>query len=76
VGRRRALGPPSRRPSSRGESVGARRWQGTAGTGLAQSARFREALAWTIDWERRVHAGADALSVTCGQITAFGNCHD
>jgi CDP-glucose 4,6-dehydratase len=32
---------------------------------------FREALAWTIDWERRVRAGADALSVTREQIAAF-----
>jgi CDP-glucose 4,6-dehydratase len=32
---------------------------------------FRDALAWTIDWERRVHAGADALTVTREQIAAF-----
>jgi CDP-glucose 4,6-dehydratase len=32
---------------------------------------FRDAVAWTIDWERRVHAGADALTVTREQIAAF-----
>jgi CDP-glucose 4,6-dehydratase len=32
---------------------------------------FRDALAWTIDWERRVHAGADPLTVTREQIAAF-----
>jgi CDP-glucose 4,6-dehydratase len=32
---------------------------------------FRDALAWTIDWERRVHAGADALTVTQEQIARF-----
>ena len=32
---------------------------------------FRDALAWTIDWERRVYAGADALTVTREQIGAF-----
>lgn len=32
---------------------------------------FRDAVAWTIDWERRVHAGADALTVTREQIGAF-----
>lgn len=32
---------------------------------------FREAMAWTIDWERRVHAGADPLTVTREQIAAF-----
>lgn len=32
---------------------------------------FRDAVAWTIDWERRVRDGADALSATCQQITAF-----
>jgi CDP-glucose 4,6-dehydratase len=32
---------------------------------------FRDALAWTIDWERRVYAGADALTVTRDQIDAF-----
>ncbi len=32
---------------------------------------FRDAVAWTIDWERRVHAGADVLTVTREQIDAF-----
>ncbi|OBI13346.1 CDP-glucose 4,6-dehydratase [Mycobacterium sp. E2497] len=32
---------------------------------------FRDAVAWTIDWERRVHAGADALTTTRRQIAAF-----
>lgn len=32
---------------------------------------FRDAVAWTIDWERRVHAGADPLTVTRQQIAAF-----
>ena len=32
---------------------------------------FRDAVAWTIDWEQRVHAGADALTVTQEQIAAF-----
>jgi CDP-glucose 4,6-dehydratase len=32
---------------------------------------FRDALAWTIDWERRVYAGADPLTVTREQIGAF-----
>ncbi|WP_096286930.1 CDP-glucose 4,6-dehydratase [Mycobacterium ahvazicum] len=32
---------------------------------------FRDALAWTVDWERRVHAGADPLAVTREQIAAF-----
>jgi CDP-glucose 4,6-dehydratase len=32
---------------------------------------FRDALAWTIAWERRVHAGEDPLAVTREQIAAF-----
>ena len=32
---------------------------------------FRDAVAWTIDWEQRVHAGADPLAVTREQIAAF-----
>lgn len=32
---------------------------------------FRDAVAWTIDWERGVHAGTDALTVTRQQIAAF-----
>jgi CDP-glucose 4,6-dehydratase len=32
---------------------------------------FRDAVAWTIDWERRVHTGADALTKTREQIAAF-----
>jgi CDP-glucose 4,6-dehydratase len=32
---------------------------------------FRDALASTIDWERRVHAGTDPLAVTREQIAAF-----
>lgn len=32
---------------------------------------FRDAVAWTIDWEKRVHAGADPLAVTEDQIAAF-----
>ena len=34
---------------------------------------FRDAVGWTIDWERRVHAGADPLRVSREQITAFEN---
>ena len=30
-----------------------------------------DGLAWTVDWERRVHAGADPLAVTRDQIAAF-----
>ncbi|CAM3035951.1 CDP-glucose 4,6-dehydratase [Mycobacterium intermedium] len=32
---------------------------------------FRDAVTWTIDWERRVHDGADPLIVTREQIAAF-----
>ncbi|MHA7653221.1 CDP-glucose 4,6-dehydratase [Mycobacterium sp. ML4] len=32
---------------------------------------FRDAVTWTIDWERRVHDGADPLTVTRQQIAAF-----
>jgi CDP-glucose 4,6-dehydratase len=32
---------------------------------------FRDAVAWTVDWERRVHEGADVLTVTKEQITEF-----
>lgn len=32
---------------------------------------FHDAVAWTIDWERRVHDGADPLAVTRDQIAAF-----
>ena len=32
---------------------------------------FRDALAWTIDWERRVHDGADPLTVSREQVAAF-----
>jgi CDP-glucose 4,6-dehydratase len=32
---------------------------------------FRDAVAWTIDWERRTQAGADPLTVTRDQIAAF-----
>jgi CDP-glucose 4,6-dehydratase len=32
---------------------------------------FRDAVAWTIDWERRVLGGADALTVAEDQVTAF-----
>lgn len=32
---------------------------------------FRDAVAWTIEWERRVHDGADPLTVTREQIAAF-----
>lgn len=32
---------------------------------------FRDAVVWTIDWYRRVHDGADPLSVTWEQIAAF-----
>ncbi|MBY0442930.1 MAG: CDP-glucose 4,6-dehydratase [Mycobacteriaceae bacterium] len=32
---------------------------------------FRDAVAWTVDWARRVHDGADALTLTHQQITAF-----
>ncbi|UXA04244.1 CDP-glucose 4,6-dehydratase [Mycobacterium sp. SMC-2] len=32
---------------------------------------FRDAVAWTIDWERRVHAGADPHTVSREQIAVF-----
>ncbi|RUP01491.1 MAG: CDP-glucose 4,6-dehydratase [Mycobacterium sp.] len=32
---------------------------------------FRDAVTWTIDWERRVHDGADPLTSTQKQIEAF-----
>lgn len=32
---------------------------------------FRDALAWTIDWERRVRAGANPLTLTREQIATF-----
>ena len=32
---------------------------------------FRDAVAWTIDWEQRVHAGVAPLTVTREQIAAF-----
>ncbi|MGO9101423.1 MAG: hypothetical protein ACLP9Y_19005 [Mycobacterium sp.] len=32
---------------------------------------FRDALAWTIDWARRVNGGADPLAVTQEQIASF-----
>jgi CDP-glucose 4,6-dehydratase len=32
---------------------------------------FQDALAWTIDWERRAHAGADPLGLVRDQISAF-----
>lgn len=32
---------------------------------------FRDALAWTIDWERQMHAGGDPLAITRAQIAAF-----
>ncbi len=31
----------------------------------------RDAVAWTIDWERRVHAGDDVITVTNKQIAEF-----
>jgi CDP-glucose 4,6-dehydratase len=34
---------------------------------------FRDAPAWTIDWERRVHAGADTLTATREQVAGFEN---
>ncbi|MEE6179613.1 CDP-glucose 4,6-dehydratase [Mycobacterium sp. 050134] len=37
---------------------------------------FHEALSWTVDWERRVHAGADPLSVTREQIDMFATFLD
>jgi CDP-glucose 4,6-dehydratase len=40
--------------------------------GWCNRLNFRDALTWTVDWERRVHAGADALAVTREQIVAFG----
>jgi CDP-glucose 4,6-dehydratase len=39
--------------------------------GWSNRLAFRDALAWTVDWERRVYAGADALAVTREQIAAF-----
>lgn len=35
--------------------------------------RFHDAVGWTIDWERRVHDGADPLAVTLEKIGAFEN---
>ncbi|CAM4077483.1 CDP-glucose 4,6-dehydratase [Mycobacterium basiliense] len=32
---------------------------------------FRDAVAWTIGWERRVYDGADPLAITRDQIAAF-----
>ncbi|BBX46125.1 CDP-glucose 4,6-dehydratase [Mycobacterium cookii] len=32
---------------------------------------FHDAVAWTIDWEKRVHAGADVRRVSQEQIAAF-----
>jgi CDP-glucose 4,6-dehydratase len=32
---------------------------------------FHDALAWTVDWEKRVRAGADARTVTLAQIDEF-----
>jgi CDP-glucose 4,6-dehydratase len=37
---------------------------------------FHDALKWTVDWERRVRAGADPLTVTCDQIAAFASLLD
>ena len=37
---------------------------------------FRSALTWTVDWERRVRAGADPLAVTQEQIAAFADLLD
>jgi CDP-glucose 4,6-dehydratase len=37
---------------------------------------FHDALAWTVDWERRVRAGADPLTVTQEQIAAFASLVD
>ena len=37
---------------------------------------FHEALAWTVDWERRVGAGADPIAVTHEQIAAFAELVD
>jgi CDP-glucose 4,6-dehydratase len=34
---------------------------------------FHDALTWTVDWERRAHAGADPLTVTREQIATFAN---
>jgi CDP-glucose 4,6-dehydratase len=33
---------------------------------------FEDALAWTVSWEKKVLAGADARSVTLAQISEFG----
>jgi CDP-glucose 4,6-dehydratase len=32
---------------------------------------FRDAVAWTVDWERRVRGGVDPLTVTREQIAAY-----
>ena len=32
---------------------------------------FQDALAWTVDWEKRVRAGEDARAVTVAQIRSF-----
>ena len=37
---------------------------------------FHDALAWTVDWERRVRGGTDSLTVTREQIAAFANLLD
>ncbi len=37
---------------------------------------FYDALTWTVDWERRVRAGADPLAVTREQIAVFANLLD
>jgi CDP-glucose 4,6-dehydratase len=37
---------------------------------------FHDALTWTVDWERRVRAGTDPLTVTRQQIAAFANLSD
>jgi len=41
------------------------------GLGWKSRLGFRDAVAWTVDWERRVHEGADALTVTQDQIAEF-----
>jgi hypothetical protein len=44
---------------------------GAARLGWPNRLSFRDALAWTIDWGRRVHARVEALTVTGEQITTL-----
>lgn len=37
---------------------------------------FRDAVAWTVEWAQRVHAGADPLTITRQQIATFEDFAD